>query len=276
MRTGEAIQLFLTSRRAMGLSARTLEQYTQQLRDFAKTIGILPCKPEDIEAFLAWLESKGVTPETVHSYFRTLRAFNNFMKKRHGMVSFLEGINPPRVPAKVMPTLDAVDIPLISIFIQNPRDMALFMLFIDTGIRETEAVNLQRRDIKEDYILVIGKVGQRAVPISETVKTMLLSLPVYEDGYVFHGRRGHLTRNGIYQIISKYLRKVGITKKCGPQRLRHTFGRHYLVLGGDTRSLQLILGHANIQTTERYANLVIDDVVKKHHEHTPIQLMEVR
>ncbi|GAH70443.1 unnamed protein product, partial [marine sediment metagenome] len=93
-----------------------------------------------------------------------------------------------------------------------------------------------------------------------------------KSDYVFLGQRGVLTPSGIYRIVSKYLRVAGITPpKMGPHRLRHAFGRNYILNGGDTRSLQEIMGHESISVTEEYIALSPEEVQAKHHRFTPLR-----
>lgn len=262
----------MTNRQLGGLAVSTVQNYKQQLSYFAEAFQELPITPEDVERFLA---SINATQETIHSYFRTLRAFYNFLQKRHGITNPMHNVTPPKVKPKIMPTLEASDINLLSIFSGSQRDNVILTLFIDTGIRASEACSLKRDGIKEGYIIVEGKVGQRTVPISDFVASMLLSLPQWEDGYIFHGHKGKLTRSGAYAIVKKALQKIGVTGgKLGPHRLRHTFGRQYIMLGGDLRSLQIIMGHSNIHTTEKYTALAMEDVMRKHKKYSPAQLME--
>lgn len=276
MKTAKAMELFLTNCELRGLSVRTIKTYKQQLSYLAQAFPKLPTTPEAIETLLARIDA---TPETKHSYFRTYRAAYNFLDKRHKTGNPMLNVTAPRLKPKVMPTLEMSDIGLLPIFIKNShyqnkleldRDMALISLLLDTSIRSSEATGLKREDIKEHYIKVKGKVGERIVPISDSVVKLLLELPNYEDGYIFHGHRGKMTRSGAYLIVKRALQRIGIKgAKCGPHRLRHTFGRQYLVLGGDLRSLQIIMGHSNIQTTEKYASLSNEDVMQKHNKYTP-------
>jgi len=276
MKTVQAVQLFMTNCELKGLSARTIKQYRQQLSYLAQAFQKLPTTPEAIETLLARIDA---TPETKHSYFRTYRAAYNFLDKRHKTGNPMLNVTPPRLKPKVMPTLEMSDIGLLPIFIKNShyqnkleldRDLALISLLLDTSIRASEATGLKREDIKEHYIKVKGKVGERIVPISDSVVKLLLELPNYDDGYVFHGHKGKMTRSGAYRIVKRALQRIGIKgAKLGPHRLRHTFGRQYLVLGGDLRSLQIIMGHSNIQTTEKYASLSNEDVMRKHNKYTP-------
>ncbi|GAI85846.1 unnamed protein product, partial [marine sediment metagenome] len=90
---------------------------------------------------------------------------------------------------------------------------------------------------------------------------------------VFPGSGGKpYSRHSVYRLIRKLMKQADIQgPKLGPSRLRHAFGKGYLVNGGDIRSLQQILGHANITTTEKYASLNLNDVITKHHQFTPLR-----
>ena len=89
---------------------------------------------------------------------------------------------------------------------------------------------------------------------------------------MFHGHKGPITRHLIYAIVRRTLEKAGIKgPKMGPHRLRHAFGKNFLVQGGDLRSLQEIMGHADIETTQKYATLNLTDIVKKHQRFSPLK-----
>jgi len=108
-------------------------------------------------------------------------------------------------------------------------------------------------------------------------KELLLSLPNYDDGYIFHGRLGgRLKESGLYKVVKHYLIKVGYTgKQFGPQTLRRSFSRFWFREGGDPKSLQLILGHADISTTLKYyVAWQEEDVIEIHHKHTPIKVFQ--
>ena len=276
MKTQEAIQLFVTNRQ-LNLAVSTVHQYKQQLSRMLEFSDKVITNPADIESIIASISG---SQETKHSYYRTYKAFYNFLSKRYDIPNVMKDIVAPKVNPKVMPTLEANEVGLLSLFTKNTRNNTLIALFLDTGIRSSEATTLKRENIKEDYIIVKGKVGQRIVPISSIVRSALLRLPEYEDGYVFHGLLGHghnekLGKSGAYNIVKEALLRVGVTgSNLGPHRLRHTFGRHWITLGGDIRSLQIILGHSNIRTTEKYANLNFNDISAKHKKYSPAQLME--
>ena len=269
MRSEAALRNFLLHCQAENLKPATIAWYESKLAPFIKTYPNLPLKPELIESFLATIKGE---PQTRHAYFRAFRAFYNFVRSRSHKSNPMDKVTAPRCPHKVMPTLEPAE--LMRVLFQSKisdRDRAILTLLIDTGARADEVATLRWQDVKTDTICVNGKTGQREIPISEETKRLMAGIRKPGDDYVFMGDRGHLTRSGIYRIVRHYFAMAGISgPKLGPHRLRHTFGKTYLVAGGDVRSLQLIMGHANIATTERYSALALENTIAKHHKFTPL------
>ena len=270
MKTQAAVNSFLLSRQARNLSPITIAWYRDRLQLFARLYPELPKKPEPIEEYLTTIEG---APETRHAHFRALRAFFKFVKERYELPNPTTKVAPPRCPKKVMATLEPGEMMgLIFSSSSSLRDNTLLTLLIDTGMRTGEAAGIRKQDIGSSTVRVRGKTGERQIPISEETRRLLLALIAQDKGeYVFNGHKGPLGRHGIYRIVSAHMRKAGISgPKIGGHRLRHAFGKGYLVNGGDLRSLQQIMGHANITTTEKYAALTLDDTIKKHHKFSPL------
>ena len=274
MKTEQAIKEFIDSRIANNLSPLTIEWYTDKLKRFARLYPELPQEPRSIESFLA-----GITgcPETRHAYFRVLRAFFRFISERYEIPNPVTKVSPPRCAKKMMATLDPGEMMRLLHSASCLRDRAILTLLLDTGMRTGEAASLRKRDIKTDTVTVLGKTGEREIPISDETR-MLLMCVIGSDGkgeHVFHGHKGPLTRKGIYRIVRTYMRKAGIVgPKLGGHRLRHSFGKGYVVSGGDLRSLQQIMGHASITTTQKYVSLNLNDVIQKHHKFTPLHAVQ--
>ncbi len=272
MKTQQAIIEFIDSRISGNRSPLTIEWYRDKLERFAKFCPELPTEPRPIEAFLATI--RGV-PETRHAYYRALKALLRFISERYDITNTMHKVVAPRCPKKVKPTLKAGQMFKLLNHARGLRDKALLSVFIDNGARASEIAPLLKANVHEDTIKVDGKTGQREVPISDETRRLLLAL-MSTDGkseYVFLNGKGRpLTRYGIYYIISGYMRLVGIDgPKVGSHRLRHGFGKTYLVNGGDLRSLQKIMGHASITTTEGYEELAIEELVAMHHKFTPLR-----
>jgi len=274
MKTQAAIQSFLYSRRSLNLRPTSIRWYQKNLDRFASFCSELPMEPEPIEEFLVKVVSDE-KDETRHAHYRTLRALYHFICKRHRLPNPIDFVDAPRRRKKVRPTLTSQEMMQLLYQAQSLRDRAILSLFIDSGARCGEAASLRKQDIFEDQIKVDGKTGQREIPISDETRRLLLAL-VADDGnteFVFRGQRGEpLTTSGIYQLVKRHMRKAGITgSKLGPHRIRHGFGKLWIKNGGDTRSLQEIMGHASISTTEIYVTLSRDEIVAKHHQFTPLR-----
>lgn len=273
MNTLTAVQSFLYSRQAKNLRPRTIGWYRDRLQRFADFWQELPSEPEPIEQFLSEIVP-AEKDESRHGYYRAVKALYRFTCRRHRLANPMDFIDPPSRMKKVMPSLTAEEMLILLTRAKRLRDLAILSLFIDCGARVGEAASLRSWDIHDDYIRVTGKTGERDIPISEETRHRLLALVSADDRqeFVFIGQRGPLTRSGLYKIVRKYMKAAGINKpKLGPHRIRHGFGRNFISNGGDTRSLQKIMGHANISTTEIYCELSKEEVRDKHHRFTPLR-----
>jgi len=270
MRTELAFQEFLASRIAANLSPATIEWYKDRLLPFAKSCHDLPRRPEPIEQFQATVQG---SPETKFDVYRALKTFFRFISKRHRKPNPMDAINPPRRPKTLMPTLEANELMKLIHSAQDLRDRAILNLTIDSGVRAGEVCSLLKHNIKQETVVVYGKTGWREVPISDETKRLLLQVAAESPGdHVFHGHKGPITRHLIYAIVRRLMEKAGIKgPKLGSHRLRHAFGKNFLVEGGDLRSLQEIMGHADIKTTEKYASLNLRDIIEKHRKYSPLR-----
>ena len=281
MNMQEVVGSFMADCKLRGLSTRTLEGYSHHLAQLSQLTHDYPPKPDIIQEFLANVNGG---PYSRDAFFRSFRALSNYGHKRFKTKNFMKSVTRPRIPKQVMPTLSYFELSLLaaSMDAATPRDKAILCLLIDTAIRSGEAANLQRRDIQETTVTIHGKTGYRVAPISPSVRDRLLALPIYDDGYVFHGEgaskyhHSRLQKTGFYQVVRKYVRLSGYSgRQFGPQLLRRSFGKFWLLAGGDLKSLSLILGHASVATTDKYYTpLAIEDVVHIHREHTPIKVFE--
>jgi site-specific recombinase XerD len=267
MKTRDLVAAFLNSGKARGLSPRTIEWYEIMLRPFSVMYLHLPRKVEAIEEFLGGLS---VGDESLHGYYRSLKAFYFWCEKRYGVANPMRAATPPKRRKKLPRTLSSTEIGCLFLVPLSKRDRALVSLLLDTGIRIGEAVGLEVQDVGVDTIMVDGKTGPREVPISPDVSKQVLDIA--SDRYVFRGYKGHLTAHQGHYIIRKDFLAAGIKgRKLGPHTLRHTFGRHFIMAGGDAFSLQRILGHTDIQTTRIYVELNTQDIIRQHHKFTPIR-----
>lgn len=271
MRTAAAVKSFLANRQAQNLRPGTIDGYRSLLKQFAAAYPILPTTPDMVETFLARLVKAGRAEDTIHKNFTQLRAFFRWAADRYNIPNPAVKLRAPRVTKKLRPTLEPEEVWRIISQATTPRDRAILVLIADTGIRAGELCSLRKGDIIGSTIRVTGKTGQREVPISDDTRRLLVNLAanIGPDDHIFWGHKGPIQRTRTYDIVSRYMTLAGITgPKLGPHRLRHAFGKGYLVAGGDLRSLQQIMGHASITTTQQYTALTQGDIIAKHHQFT--------
>ena len=271
IRTDQALREFINSRISSNLSPRTIEWYEHRLRSFVKFCPTLPRRPEPIEDFLGSLEG---SPETKRDTFNALRIFFKFISQRHRIPNPMEAVCAPRRPKTRMATLEGFELVKLLDQTEDLRDRAILTLLVDNGMRAGEVCSLLKHNIKQETVLVCGKTGWREVPISDETREFLLQVAAQSpDEHVFHDdHKKPISRFTIYRIVREHMEKAGIKgPKLGPHRLRHAFGKNYIVEGGDLRSLQEIMGHTDIKTTQKYATLNLTDIIKKHQKFSPLK-----
>jgi integrase/recombinase XerD len=271
VRTDQALREFINSRISSNLSPRTIEWYEHRLRSFVKFCPSLPRRPEPIENFLSGVQG---SPETKRDTFNALRTFFKFISQRHRIPNPMEAVCPPRRPKTRMATLEGFELVMLLDQAEDLRDRAILTLLVDNGMRAGEVCSLLKHNIKKETVLVCGKTGWREVPISEETRDLLLQVAAQSpDERVFHDdHKKPISRFTIYRIVREHMEKAGIKgPKLGPHRLRHAFGKNFLVEGGDLRSLQEIMGHTDVKTTQKYATLNLTDIIKKHQKFSPLR-----
>jgi len=263
------------------LSPNTIESYARdltQLAAFAER-GRRPVEALDrsaLEAFARQLMSAGRSPRSVARAVASIRGFYRFLAvDRRLDANPAEDLRAPRAwPA--LPrflALDEVDRLIAQPDVSTPRglrDRALIELLYATGLRVSELVSVRPADLHLDagYLTVTGKGGkQRIVPMGEPAagwirRYLKEARPVLtrrrNPPVVFVNARGggRLTRVGFWKILKTYGRKAGLDAKLSPHVLRHSFATHLLERGADLRAIQLMLGHADLSTTQIYTHVL--------------------
>lgn len=260
------------------LSDKTLKAYTCDLKQFFKfeTTILSP----DICDFIAYLNTnlklkdtsirrKIITLKNFYDYLynENLISFSPFakLKFRFKQERKLPKTLPIKDVTKILNCLN-IDYTLLSFFAKKTylRDAALLDLLISTGIRIGEAATITLNDIiiTEHTILIHGKGRkQRLIYISSPItwdrlKVLIKERKNAENNYLFVNRYGNpLSIHGIEDIYKKYIKKAQINTKSTPHYLRHTFATNLLANGADLRSVQEILGHASVATTQIYTEV---------------------
>ena len=270
------------------ISNHTLDAYSRDLGSFlrftAEHLGYAPglqdlraLEPADFRGFLADRQARGLARSSTARAMSTLRNFFKFIE-RQGLVenAAIGGIKTPKVPRSVPKALDEVDaletVSVIEDLSEEPwigkRDAAVLFLLYGCGLRIGEALGLDRDQVAEpgdamDTIVVTGKGDkQRLVPVLPVVAKALgdyidacphdLAL----DGPLFVGKRGkRLSARMIQRQMGRVRALLGLPETATPHALRHSFATHLLAGGGDLRTIQELLGHASLSTTQRYTEV---------------------
>jgi integrase/recombinase XerC len=265
-------------------SAHTLDAYGRDLAAFlAFLVDHLGAEPDlaalaglgaaDFRAFLAHRGADGLGRSSLARTMSTLRGFFKHLD-RAGLVHnpALKAVKSPR-PPKSVPKPLAADEALEALSTaaelhDDPwlaaRDVALFTLLYGAGLRLGEALALRRRDIPKGETMVITGKGrkQRVVPVLPVVKDAIADYlarspyPMEADEPLFLGARGGPLNPGVVQRQMRRLRLLlGLPDTATPHALRHSFATHLLAGGGDLRTIQELLGHASLSTTQRYTQV---------------------
>lgn len=227
----------------------------------------------DFRAFLARRSGDGLGKSSLARLMSTLRGFFKYLD-RHGLVHnpALKAVKSPR-PPKSVPKPLAADEAMEALAAAGElhdepwlaaRDVALFTLLYGAGLRLGEALALTRRDMpRGDTMVITGKGNkQRVVPILPVVRDAIadylrrLPYPAEPDMPLFLGARGGRLNPGVVQRQMRRLRLLmGLPDTATPHALRHSFATHLLAGGGDLRTIQELLGHSSLSTTQRYTRV---------------------
>jgi len=239
---------------------------------------------DDIRYYISSLLDSGRSPATVSRCIASLKAFFRRMKEDgFGGPNPAAGISTINAPKKVPDILSNAEIELL---LEQPdkndlkgcRDKAMLETLYATGIRVSELIALDITDVNLVTGLIICRNGrERTIPIYQAaVKAISHYLSFARSGMALADEvslfvntgGGRMSRQGFWKIMKGYLDKAQIRKDVTPQMLRHSFAAHLLENGADLRSLQQILGHADISSTQVYARVVnqqLKDVYQKAH-----------
>ncbi|GAC1701226.1 MAG: site-specific tyrosine recombinase XerD [Candidatus Acidiferrum sp.] len=276
-----------------GLSANTVSAYQRDLAKFAlfgqkRKLSVESVSRDDLVDFLAGLYRQNLESRTVARHLVTLRNFFRFAQVQE-IISEDPSANleSPKI-RRSLPgylRLEEVERLLAQANTKTPlglRDRSMLEVLYSTGLRVSELIGLRVSDVdtKVGTVRCIGKGDkERIVPVG---KKALATVEKYLHGArpqllgktpgspaLFVNRRGaSLSRVGVWKILSAYGRRAGLRMALTPHMLRHSFATHLLERGADLRSVQLMLGHADISTTQIYTHVVeerLKQIYKAHH-----------
>lgn len=278
-----------------GLSTNTIVAYSHDLIsffDFLKRKGVSPVhiSQEDLSSFIAENNTR-LSPRSMARCLVSIRMFYRFLVSEGNIES-----NPARllgIPKMYQHLPDVLSRDEVDSLLKQPnintalgkRDKAILEILYATGLRVTELIGLKMHNINLEVgsIRTIGKGSkERIIPMGskaiDSLKeylqkgrpTFLKKDPALAGSYIFLNSRGKpITRQGLWKIIKKYALMAGITKSVTPHTVRHSFATHLLEGGADLRSVQIMLGHADISTTQIYTHVARERLKEIHEKYHP-------
>jgi len=245
-------------------------------------INIKKLTKEDIYNYLKYLDNKKYSIYSVVRKISSIKTFHNYISKLFNIEDISLKIENPRFYKKLpnILTIEEIEL-LLDIRLETPfdyRNKAMLEVMYATGLRVSELINLELTniDLDQGYVRCFGKGNkERIVPLGEiALKYLKLYIEEYRDSLkkrylcdkIFLNNHGKgITRQGFFIILKDIAEKKKITKNITPHMLRHSFATHLLNNGADLRSIQVMLGHSNLSTTQIYTN-VSNEVLKENYE----------
>ncbi len=279
MKIEEAIERFLEFIiKELNYSEMTKEDYESDLKNYKdyleiNKINYLKIDKENIINYLKYLDKEKYTNKSISRHLSSLRSFYNYLVEIKLIDSNIyKRIRNPKVEKKLPNYLSIVEIEKILDKLEEdePRDIeekCIFELLYSTGIRVSEASNIKLKDIdlKNKSIRVFGKGSKERIVyyghqldrlLNKYLECRYKLLVKGDNEYLFLNTKGNkISRSSIEGIIKKIERKSEINHKISPHVLRHSFATHLLDNGADLRSVQELLGHENLNTTEIYTHV---------------------
>jgi integrase/recombinase XerD len=276
-----------------GLSAHTLAAYRRDLYRFSiwlndRDTSLAAVERFDIQGFLAAELGRGLSARSVARELSSIRAYYGY-RLNEGVCQAdpTEQVEAPKQGQSLPSTLSEDDVAalLAAPDVNTPkglRDRAMLELLYATGLRVSELIGLRdlQVNLASGIVRVTGKGSrERIVPMGEEARQWLQRylrdvrpqlLNGVASALLFPGRNGNsMTRQTFWHIIRRYSQRAGIVRHLSPHTLRHAFATHLLNHGADLRAVQMLLGHANLSTTQIYTHVARERLQKLHKEHHP-------
>ena len=271
-------------------SKNTISSYERDLKKFKSKLGnkkIDEITRKDIQNYLNDL-NKNQTPRSISRNISTLKSFYKYLKLNKKIkINPMDQINNPKTK-KTLPKVlseeeinNLLDIQLKTNF--DYRNKAMLELMYSSGLRVSELINLNVNDIDldNDTVKIYGKGSkERIIPLNDYAKEALKEyLNTHrkelfkhgENNYLFLNNHGNkMTRQGFFKILQKIAKEKNIKTEFSPHTLRHSFATHLLKYGADLRSIQELLGHSDISSTQIYTHVTnekLENDYKEYHPH---------
>ena len=270
-----------------GLSNNTVKAYEADISSFFQWLDNEDLKyknlqEDHINQYISFLFQRKMRSSSVNRKISSIKSFYIFLVKRNFVKnSPLNDLVTPKQEKYLPESMSEAEVdkllnsPDVTNKIEN-RDKAMIEMLYATGMRISELVNLKITDVdmKRCVVKVFGKGSkERLVPFGETaldsLKSYLNNREQSSSKEIFLSNRGKkMTRVAFWQRVKVYLIRENLKNSISPHTLRHAFATHLLNRGADLRSVQLLLGHSDLSTTQIYTHIAkqrLSDVLKKHH-----------
>lgn len=292
MRDSDGMELFESYLRDVKRSSQnTISSYLRDIRQLSEYLhahtdaDLGSAEEEELCEYIDWMRSNGKSVATVSRAIASLKNFYGFLLNNHYVQHNPTGkLVPDKAKQKLPQILSSKEVELL---LAQPectdakgyRDRAMLELLYATGIRVSELIHLKTQDVN----LMMGYITcrdekERIVPFGGPAKKALEQYLGSARAALMHGREddvlfvncsgGPMSRQGFWKILKSYAKSAGITADITPHTLRHSFATHLLQNGADLKSVQEMMGHADISTTQMYLHLGVNkirDVYRKAH-----------
>ena len=272
-------------------SPNTITSYRHDINYFASYLlskKLNDVNTDDVRSFLIFLREKGLATSTVARYLSSIKSFYRYLYTEKLILNNpIEIIDSP-CPWRKLPNVlsaEEVDALIAAPDIKTSaglRDHAMLELLYATGLRVTELISLKLSDVdlSVGYLRTLGKGSkERVVPFGDAARIAIENYILRvrpsvsqktESTDLFLTRRGTtMTRQGFWKILKKYITKAGISGNVSPHTLRHAFATHLLERGADLRSVQQMLGHSDISSTQIYTHILKERMREVHDRFHP-------
>jgi integrase/recombinase XerC len=272
-------------------SARTLKAYRQALAAFRASTEIpwRKCQPDDFRDYLFGLLKRQQARSYIRLQFSALRAFYSFLANRKNLKrNPVRELQLPKIEKKlplVLTRQQVVELLGAPLKVEKNRaapswmpvrDVAIMELFYSSGLRLSElaALDVADVDLYTEAVRVLGKGRKERVcpvglPALEAISRYRARANVHTGPLFLNKSRHRMSARSIWLVLKRYLRHTSIPISISPHKLRHTFATHMLDRGADLRSVQALLGHASLSTTQIYTHVTIERLKKAYAEAHP-------
>jgi integrase/recombinase XerC len=268
-------------------STHTVRAYKSALEKVREHIGAKPwrsCDPEDFRGYLYRLSKTGAARSYTRLQFSALRAFYNFLRMRKKISrNPAAEVRLPKAEKKLPIVLtknqveELLAAPLLAKKTRGAaewmplRDAAVLELFYSSGLRLSElaALDVADVDLYTEAVRVFGKGRKERVcpvglPALEAIQRYRTRANVHRGPLFINKQRRRISARSIWLIVRRYLRHTSIPITISPHKLRHSFATHLLDRGADLRSVQALLGHASLSTTQIYTHVTVERLKKAY------------